>query len=68
MSKHRAIAQRKMAEARAQVAQSMHLMRTGHASFHPLHSEDARRHLNRFAAYFMASDAMPPLTVQGVTY
>ena len=68
MSKHRAIAQRKMAEARAQVAQSVHLMRRGPAEFNAMHEEDARRHLNRFTAYFLASDAMPPLTTQGVVY
>lgn len=68
MSKHRAIAQRKMAEARAQVAQSMRLMRRGPAEFNDMHAEDARRALGRFSAFFMASDAMPPLSVQGVTY
>lgn len=68
MSKHRAIAQAKMAEARTQVAQSMRLMRSGPAEFNEMHAEDARRQLNRFAAYFMASDVMPPLTTQGVIY
>jgi hypothetical protein len=68
MSKHRAIAQRKMAEARAQVRQSMRMMRSGPAEFNDMHAEDARRHLNRFTAYFLASDAMPPLSTQGVVY
>lgn len=68
MSKHKAIAQRKMAEARQQVRQSMRFMRQAHPEFHAMHAEDARRALNRFTAYFLASDTMPALSTQGVMY
>lgn len=66
MSKHRAIAQSKMADMRRQIQASLRGMRSG--QFVPMHERDLIHAQQRFAAYFLASDAMPPLTTQGVTY
>lgn len=66
MSKHRAIAQSKMADMRRQIKASLRGMRSGQLV--EMHERDLMHAQTRFVAYFLASDAMPPLTTQGVTY
>jgi hypothetical protein len=68
MSKHRAIAQSKMADMRRQIQQSLRHLRKCTPNFRELHERDLVHAQTRFAAYFMASDAMPPLTTQGIIY
>lgn len=65
MSKHRAIAQGKMAEARRLCAFALRHMRTGCASFHAMHQQDFKRAKDRFAAYWLASDCSPPRSLFG---
>jgi hypothetical protein len=62
MSKHRAIAQQKMKQARELAAQCLYLMRRAPAEFHAMHQVDYQRARNRFAAYWLASDTCPPRT------
>jgi len=65
VSKHRAIAQAKMAQARQVCEFALREMRKGCAAFYDMHQQDYKRARDLFGAYWLASDSTPPRSLFG---